>query len=74
MNKKSLKERIVSAVVWLTLLGVVYFVIGIFLITDGLNFNPEKVYELLKDTLTLAAAFLAPVAAFVLFSDLMWFR
>lgn len=69
MNKKNLKEKIVLTVVWLVLLAIVYFVIGIFLITDGIGFNSQKVYELLNDTLTLAAAFLAPVAAFVLFSD-----
>lgn len=69
MNKKSLEEKIVSAVVWLALLAIIYFVIGIFLITDGLGFNSEKVYELLKDTLTLMASFLTPAIAFLLFND-----
>ncbi len=33
------------------------------------SFNPDTAYDVLKDALTLAAAFLAPVAAFVLFSN-----
>ncbi|EPS6737404.1 hypothetical protein ACVG7P_003885, partial [Acinetobacter baumannii] len=33
------------------------------------KFNFADAYDVLKDTLTLAAAFLAPVAAFVLFDD-----
>ncbi|WP_166170183.1 hypothetical protein [Acinetobacter sp. SA01] len=37
--------------------------------SDGSHFDPAKTYELIKDTLTLTATFLAPVAAFVLFSD-----
>ncbi|WP_165495634.1 hypothetical protein [Acinetobacter sp. ANC 4173] len=37
--------------------------------SDGPKFDPTKNYDLIKDTLTLTATFLTPVAAFVLFSD-----
>lgn len=50
-------------------LSCFYFVIAVWLKSDGVNFNPLLVYELLKDTLTIGAAFLAPVTAFALFSD-----
>ena len=33
------------------------------------DFNRSVAYDVIKDALTLGAAFLAPVAAFVLFSD-----
>lgn len=69
MKKKTLKKKI-SDVFWWTLgLSILYFLIGAYLQSDGPIFDPAKTYELIKDTLTLAATFLAPVAAFVLFSD-----
>ncbi|MFX6609258.1 hypothetical protein ABTG82_19915, partial [Acinetobacter baumannii] len=50
-----------------------YLLISFFLLSDypiqDYPFNHKKTYEVLKDALSLAAAFLAPVAAFVLFSD-----
>ncbi|MFX9085371.1 hypothetical protein ABTN62_20155, partial [Acinetobacter baumannii] len=36
---------------------------------QNFSFDNKKAYEVLKDALTIAAAFLAPVAAFVLFDD-----
>ncbi|MDA3442643.1 hypothetical protein ABIC56_002795 [Acinetobacter bereziniae] len=69
MSKKTLKEKIKLVWVWALILSVVYFTIGVYLKSDGYKFDPFKAYELLKDTLTLTATFLAPVAAFVLFSD-----
>lgn len=54
---------------WAAGLTVLYFIVGAFLKSDGPNFDPAKTYDLIKDTLTLTATFLAPVAAFVLFSD-----
>ncbi|AOA58214.1 hypothetical protein [Acinetobacter larvae] len=69
MASENLKEKVFIAAGWLILFAAIYFVIGIFLITNGVSFEGKKVYELLKDTLTLAASFLAPVAAFVLFND-----
>ncbi|CRX64079.1 hypothetical protein [Acinetobacter baumannii] len=73
MAKDDLKVKIKRIWVW-TIIGiVVYLIISFFLkssypITHH-KFNLSEAYEVLKDTLTLAAGFLAPVAAFVLFSD-----
>lgn len=69
MAKKTLEEKIKLVCWWALGLTILYFLIGAWLISDGLKFDPTKTYNLLKDTLTLTAAFLAPVAAFVLFSD-----
>lgn len=69
MTKKSLEKEIKLVWMWALILSVVYFTIGAYLKSDGPKFDPSKTYELLKDTLTLTAAFLAPVAAFVLFTD-----
>lgn len=50
-----------------------YLVISFFLLSNyplhNFSFNNQKAYEVLKDAISLAAAFLAPVAAFVLFDD-----
>ncbi|MGN5723686.1 hypothetical protein ACNQO9_00375 [Acinetobacter calcoaceticus] len=73
MAKKSLNEKIKIIGFW-TFGGVfLYLVIAFFLkskypIFDYV-FNSDHAYDVLKDALTLAATFLAPVAAFVLFSD-----
>lgn len=69
MKKKTLKEKINRICWWAAGLTVLYFIVGAFLKSDGPKFDPIKTYDLIKDTLTLTAAFLAPVAAFVLFSD-----
>lgn len=69
MAKKTLEEKIKLVCWWALGLTILYFLIGARLISDGPKFDPTKTYNLLKDTLTLTAAFLAPVAAFVLFSD-----
>ncbi|MCW8041049.1 hypothetical protein [Acinetobacter entericus] len=69
MAKKTLEEKIKLVCWWALGLTILYFLIGAWLIGDGPKFDPTKTYNLLKDTLTLTAAFLAPVAAFVLFSD-----
>ena len=69
MAKKTLEEKIKLVCWWALGLTILYFLIGAWLISDGTKFDPTKTYDLLKDTLTLTAAFLAPVAAFVLFSD-----
>lgn len=69
MAKRTLEEKIKLVWIWALILSVVYFAIGAYLKSDGLKFDPSKTYDILKDTLTLTATFLAPVAAFVLFSD-----
>lgn len=69
MMKDDLKEKINKVFRWTLGLTILYFLVGAWFISDGPRFDPVKTYGLLKDTLTLTAAFLAPVAAFVLFSD-----
>ncbi|HDX6075083.1 TPA: hypothetical protein RP427_003746, partial [Acinetobacter baumannii] len=50
-----------------------YLVISFFLLSEypiqDFIFDHKKAYDVLKDALTIAASFLAPVAAFVLFTD-----
>lgn len=59
---------------WWTILGIIFFLIISFFLKSSYpithhKFNLTDAYEVLKDSLSLAAAFLAPIAAFVLFSD-----
>ncbi|HCJ6903484.1 TPA: hypothetical protein ACN97Y_002301, partial [Acinetobacter baumannii] len=73
MLKKSLHDQIKIIGFW-TVGGVFwYLVIAFFLKSKypifDYSFNLEIAYDVIKDALTLAASFLAPVAAFVLFSD-----
>lgn len=73
MKKKTLEEKIGQVGFW-TLGGIFgYLVIAFFLKSNypiyEYSFNREEAYDAIKDALTLAAAFLAPLAAFVLFSD-----
>ncbi|HGX3400537.1 TPA: hypothetical protein ACNH0W_002073 [Acinetobacter nosocomialis] len=73
MTKKSLNDKFKIIGFW-TFAGVFwYLVIAFFLKSKypifNFSFNHDTAYEVLKDALTLAAAFLAPVAAFVLFSN-----
>lgn len=73
MANKSLNDKIKIIGFW-TFGGVFwYLVISFFLLSEypiqNYSFDLKKAYEVLKDSLTLVAAFLAPVAAFVLFSD-----
>lgn len=73
MAKKTLKQKIELVGFW-TFGGLFwYLVISFFLLSDypiyDQPFNHKKAYEVIKDAFGLAAAFLAPVAAFVLFSD-----
>lgn len=73
MADKDLKDKIKIIGFW-TFGGVFwYLVISFFLLSDypiqNFDFDNKKAYEVLKDALTIAAAFLAPVAAFVLFDD-----
>lgn len=73
MKKKTLEEKIRLVGFW-TFGGVFwYLVIAFFLKSKypiyDYDFNRSVAYDVVKDALTLAAAFLAPVAAFVLFAD-----
>lgn len=73
MANKSLNEKFKIIGFW-TFGGIFwYLLISFFLLSDypiqDYPFNHKKTYEVLKDALTLAATSLAPVAAFVLFTD-----
>lgn len=69
MGKKTLKQKI-NCVKWSAIgFAIIYFIIGAIIKSDGWNLDRVKTYELFRDSLTLTAYFLAPVAAFVLFSD-----
>jgi len=73
MKKKTLEEKITLVGFW-TFGGVFwYLAISFFLKSNypiyDYDFNRSVAYDVVKDALTLAAAFLAPVAAFVLFID-----
>lgn len=73
MAKKTLEEKIKLVGFW-AFGGVCwYLVIAFFLKSNypiyDYDFNRSVAYDVVKDALTLAAAFLAPVAAFVLFAD-----
>lgn len=73
MTKKTLEEKIKQVGFWTSSGVFSYLVIAFFLKSNypiyEYSFNREDAYDAIKDALTLAAAFLAPVAAFVLFSD-----
>mgnify|MGYP000990767558 CR=1 FL=1 len=73
MTRKTLEDKIRQVVFWTISLTLIYIFIGAFLVSDyplkHSKFDLVKTYNLIKDALGLAAAFLAPVAAFVLFSD-----
>ncbi|HGH3625437.1 TPA: hypothetical protein ACJK69_003424, partial [Acinetobacter baumannii] len=73
MAQHDLKVKIRRIWKW-TLIGIIIFLVVSFFLKSSYpithhKFNFADAYDVLKDTLTLAAAFLAPVAAFVLFDD-----
>lgn len=73
MAKKSLEEKIKNVGFWAFGFIFWYLVVAFFLkssypIYDH-PFNRIQAYETIKDVLSLTAAFLAPIAALVLFSD-----
>ncbi|MNR82489.1 hypothetical protein D3C72_132480 [compost metagenome] len=73
MAKNTLLEKIKIVGFW-TFGGVFWYLVIAFFLKSSYpiyeyDFNRSTAYDVLKDALTLAAAFLAPIAAFVLFSD-----
>lgn len=73
MAKKSLKQKIELVGFWTFGFIFLYLVVAFLLKSNypiyNYKFNPSTAYEVIKDALELAAAFLAPVVAFVLFND-----
>lgn len=73
MTKKTFEEKTKIVGFW-TFGGVFWYLMVSFFLKSkypifNYEFDPAVAYDVLKDGLTLAATFLAPVAAFVLFSD-----
>lgn len=71
MAKKTLKEKINDVAFWIVIFLILYLIIGYLLESLWLSkpLKLDELYDLLKDGLSVTAAFLAPVAAFILFSD-----
>ncbi|PPB91385.1 hypothetical protein [Acinetobacter baumannii] len=73
MKKKTLEKQIRQVGFW-TVIGIFSYMVMAFFLKSNYpiyeyDFNRSIAYDVIKDALTLGAAFLAPVAAFVLFSD-----
>ena len=73
MTKKTLEEKIKQVGFW-TVTGIFSYLMMAFFMKSNYpiyeyGFNRSVAYDVIKDALTLGAAFLAPVAAFVLFID-----
>lgn len=69
MNQNHLKNNL-KCVRWGALVfAMVYFLVGAYLKSDGPKVDLSKVYELLRDSLTLTAYFLAPAAALVIYNN-----
>ena len=64
MKKKTLEEKIKDVVFYATAFFIMYLIIGFLIKTEYLHcgITWDKLYELFRDTLTLTAYFLAPVA------------
>lgn len=72
MAKKTLEDKIKDIVFYATVFFILYLIIGFLIKSEWLTSFTQSctyAYELLRDALTLTAYFLAPVAAFVLFTD-----
>lgn len=73
MVKKKLDKQIRVVVISFLFGILIYLLAAFFLLSkyplNFYEFNCEKAYEVIKDSLTIAATFLAPVAAFILFND-----
>ncbi|EPF6400510.1 hypothetical protein OPU61_001479 [Acinetobacter baumannii] len=71
MAIKNLEEKIEDISFWTIVFLIMYLIVGYLIKSEWLSkvLKFSEIYEILKDGLTITAAFLAPAAAFVLFSD-----
>ncbi|MEV8215782.1 hypothetical protein [Leifsonia sp. NPDC077715] len=70
MGKKELKDKIELTIFWLGLFCLSYLILGIILKSDLTSpLDSSIFYEVFRDSLTLTAYFLAPIAALILFTD-----
>lgn len=69
--QKSLKADVFNIAFWTVYFFCGYLIVGYLIDSNFLKETPpkEKIYEIFKDSLSITAAFLAPAAAFLLFSD-----
>lgn len=69
--QKSSKADVFNIAFWTVYFFCGYLIVGYLIDSNFLKETPpkEKIYEIFKDSLSITAAFLAPAAAFVLFSD-----
>lgn len=71
MANITLKEKIEDISFWIIVFLIIYLIVAYLIQSEWLSKILEfsEIYEILQDGLTITAAFLAPLAAFVLFSD-----
>ncbi|MDS7930658.1 hypothetical protein RMB13_14485 [Acinetobacter sp. V102_4] len=70
MARKNLKVKVELTIFWLGLFCLSYLIFGFILKSDLTKpIDSSIFYEVLKDSLSISAAFFAPIAAFILFSD-----
>lgn len=70
MARRKLKDKVELSIFWMGLFCLTYLIFGFILKSDLTKPTDSSIfYEVLKDALTITAAFLAPIAAFILFSD-----
>ncbi|ENX48248.1 hypothetical protein F886_00049 [Acinetobacter sp. NIPH 542] len=71
MKSKTLKEKISDIVFSICAGGVIYLIVGYLMKTNWLSCPKPlpDLYEIVRDTLTLMAYFLAPAIALALFTD-----
>ncbi|MFV5193227.1 hypothetical protein ACMXYY_13995, partial [Acinetobacter courvalinii] len=70
MTTDELKRSLERAIFWLGVFALSYLILGFILKSDWFKTIDLAVfYEVLKDTFALTAALLAPIVAFLLFTD-----
>lgn len=70
MGKKEIKDKIELTIFWLGLFCLSYLILGFILKSDLTSpLDSSIFYEVFRDSLTLTAYFLAPIAALILFTD-----
>lgn len=70
MARRKLKDKVELSIFWMGLFCLTFLIFGFILKSDLTKPNDSSIfYEVLKDALTITAAFLAPITAFILFSD-----
>ncbi|MDO7216333.1 hypothetical protein Q5M47_13105 [Acinetobacter nosocomialis] len=71
MKDKPLQEKIKSLLFWTLIFFILYIIVAYLLdslwLQNTIGF--QKAYEIIKDGLSITAAFLAPASAFLLFSN-----